>query len=82
MDKTEQAAKWPGISKLAKNLIMGDEGVEAELRRALEPLMAWNERAFVLLAGLHEAVDWELAPPIKKEIAELVKTEELTSWRK
>jgi hypothetical protein len=32
----------------------------------------WNERAFIILAGLKESVQWELAPSIMKEIGELI----------
>lgn len=77
---------WPGIDRLVSDLTdMAREGkpkpviVEAA-RKALESTLAWQERAFILLAGLHESVEWELAPAIKKEIAELVDTEELKKW--
>lgn len=39
---------------------------------AAVPGPQWAKDAFVLLAGLHEAVQWELASPIKQEIARLV----------
>lgn len=35
-------------------------------------LRKWSENAFVMLAGLKESVQWELAPEIMKEIKELV----------
>jgi hypothetical protein len=43
------------------------EEAEAELQRLREGM----GRAFIILEGLRLAVDWELVPPIKREIADV-----------
>ena len=71
MTPKSDTSRWPGVERLADELNLQSDFRVGQLRCALEPLLDWNAKAFVLLAGLKEAVDWELAPPIKKEIARL-----------
>jgi hypothetical protein len=54
----------PGMNENARIL-----GAAWQTRHALE-------RAFVILEGLRLVVDWELAPPIKREIADVAKLAE------
>ena len=59
---TEQAAKWPGIEKLAEEIEYDDAiSVEDRLRRALEPLLDRVE------THLYE-IDPEDATMLRKEI--------------
>lgn len=75
-NKTEQAAKWPGIEKLAEQIndaaeLDTFEKLSERLRRALEPLLEAAENALEITTEFR--ADFDLKEALRKEIE---------SWRK
>jgi hypothetical protein len=58
---------------VAEGLLLNARADLAEREAELVKLREALRQAFELLAALNIAVEWELAPPIKRRIAEIVK---------
>lgn len=56
--------------------LMALESELSTLRRAAEEMKIVLGEAYIILAGLHEGTDWEIAPIIRVKMAEVAKQAE------